>query len=95
MATTVQPATPAARSLRWEIRRRHDGSLVSAHCSPTCGRRAINDLTLAQALGDNPPGPLEWAWTDLIDPATGRPGMWTSHLVPLDHTALPEVLSWP
>ena len=43
-----------------EVRREHDGSVISAHCCLDCAYLAHGKLSLAAMMGDNPPGPLEW-----------------------------------
>lgn len=78
-----------------EIRRAHDDSVISGHCSSACALGAFEELTLAQMMGDNPPGPLEPVEARLVDLATGQVTATTGGLVPLDGLAPPEVLSWP
>ena len=78
-----------------EIHRAHDDSVISGHCSSACALGAFEDLTLAQMMGDNPPGPLEPVEARLVDLGSGEVTATTGGLVPLDGMAPPEVLSWP
>lgn len=79
-----------------EIRRVHDDSVISAHCSPDCARTAFRGLHLADMMGgDNQPGPLEYVEAHLVDLATGQAVMFTQGLVPLDGIAPVKVESYP
>ena len=68
---------------------------VARDCCSACALGAFEQLTLAQLMGDNPPGPLEPVEARLVDLATGQVTATTGGLVPLDGIAPPEVLSWP
>lgn len=92
MTTRTAPAT---LTLTHEIRRAHDDSLISGHCSSACALGAFEELTLARMMGENPPGPLERVEAHLVDLATGQVTATTGGLVPLDGIAPPEILSWP
>jgi len=88
-------ATPGWLMVTHEIRRAHDDSVISAHCCSACALGAFEQLTLAQLMGDNPPGPLEPVEARLVDLGSGEVTATTGGLVPLDGMAPPEVLSWP
>ena len=77
-----------------QLRRVHDGSVISTHCSGPCGADAMEHLTLAELIGPNPPGPLEYVNVELIDLATGTAEGWTRGLTPLSGDPT-DVHSWP
>ncbi|WP_141243202.1 hypothetical protein [Geodermatophilus obscurus] len=91
--TTSRPR--ASLPVTHEIRRLHDGSVISSHCSRDCALAAFEQLLLAQMMGEDPPGPLQWVEAHLVDLATGQTGASTRGLVPLDGRVPPEVLRWP
>ena len=78
-----------------QIRRTHDSSVISAHCCLGCALQALNRLTLAAMMGENPPGPLEEVTAQVIDLATGEDGWFRFGRVPLDGLPPAEVLSFP
>ena len=79
-----------------EIRRAHDGSVISAHCCEHCADLALRRLSLAAMMGGkNQPCPLETISAHVIDLATGEPGMTTWSRVPLDGLPPTEVPSYP
>lgn len=93
-AADAQPI-PATVPVTHILRRAHDGTLISAHGSRACAQAALGQVSLAAMMGENPPGPLEWVTTHLVDVATGTVLEFTGGLVPLDGIAPPEVDSWP
>ena len=93
--TTAAPAAgPGWLPVTHQLVRRHDGSLISKHCCSSCGMQALEDLTLAQIIGPNPPGPLRDVWADLVDVASGQAVAWTLGLTPLNGEPT-DVHSWP
>jgi hypothetical protein len=46
-------------------------------------------------MGANPPGPLEWVETHVVELASGQAVAHTRSLVPLDGCPPPEVMRWP
>ena len=79
-----------------EIRREHDGSVISAHCCKACAWTAFDRITLADMMaGENQPGPLEYVRAHVVDLATGDVLFFTQGLVPLDGQPPAEVLSYP
>ena len=87
MATTPTPERPVAEPVRYQIRRRHDDSLISAHCCTASALTAFERLTLADLMGPIPAGPLEWAEADIIEVATGASVAYTRGLVPRQPSA--------
>jgi hypothetical protein len=77
-----------------QLRRSHDGSVISTHCSLVCGLAALEELMLAEKIGAVSPGPLQPVRVDLIDLATGQPGAFTTGLTPLNGEPT-DVYSWP
>lgn len=77
-----------------QLRRLHDGSVISTHCSLTCGLQALEDLTLTAKIGPNYPGPLQEIRVDLYDLATGEPGAFTVGMTPLSGEPT-DLYSWP
>lgn len=78
-----------------ELRRAHDGSVISSHCCRDCAWQALESLTLPDLLGDNPPGLLQWAEVHVVVVATGARIAFTRGLVPLDQHAPAQVTSYP
>ena len=107
-STTTPPtpagATPGDGSLAvdvsvWirathQLRRAHDGSVISTHCSVDCGAGALAELTLAQLIGPNSPGPLEQVRGELVDLATGEAVGFSTGITPLNGEPT-DVYSWP
>ena len=94
------PANDTARqathlAVTHHIRRAHDDSVISAHCGLRCAQQALEELTLGQMMGTNPPGPLQWVEAQLIDLASGEVGMFTRGLWPLYVLPPAEVHTWP
>lgn len=79
---------------RYELRRGHDGTTISQHCSLPCGQHAIETVTLRQLMGERPPGPLEWVEGILVDLVADQPVMFTRSLVPLDGRPPAEILDY-
>ena len=77
-----------------QLRRVHDGSVISTHCSGPCGADAMANLPLAELLGPNPPGPLQYVNVELIDLTTGKAEGWTRGLTPLSGEPT-DIHSWP
>ena len=77
-----------------QLRRVHDSSVISTHCSGPCGADAMEHLSLAELIGPNPPGPLQYVNVELIDLATGTAEGWTRGLTPLSGDPT-DVHSWP
>ncbi|SCX60510.1 hypothetical protein SAMN03159343_4109 [Klenkia marina] len=77
-----------------QLRRVHDSSVISTHCSGPCGVEAMANLSLAELIGPNPPGPLEYVNVELIDLATGKAEGCTRGLTPLSGDPT-DVHSWP
>ena len=77
-----------------QLRRVHDNSVISTHCSLACGLQALEELTLAQKIGPNSPGPLERIRVELIDLATGEAGAFTVGMTPLNHEPT-DIYTWP
>lgn len=93
--TAPTPATePALLPVTHQLVRRHDGSLISKHCCSSCGMQALEDLSLAQMIGPNSPGPLQEVWADLVDVASGQAVAWTLGLTPLSGEPT-DVQRWP
>jgi hypothetical protein len=78
-----------------EIRRLHDGSVISSHCNRDCALAAFERLSLAQLMGEDPLGPLQWVEAHLVELASGQTAASTRGLVPFDGRVPPEVLRWP
>ncbi len=87
--------TPAWLQVTHELRRAHDDSVISVHCSSGCALEAFERLTLAQIMGNTPPGPLERVEARLVDLATGEVAATAGGTVPPDGVAPPEIFSWP
>ena len=87
--------TPGWLMVTHEIRRAHDDSVISAHCCSACALGAFEELTLAQMMGENPPGPLEFVDAQLVDLAANEVTATARGLVPVDGKSPPEVVSWP
>jgi hypothetical protein len=81
MVTATPHEQPAAQ---YEIRRRHDASLISAHCCSASALQAFARLSVADMMGPNPPGLLEWAEVDIIEVETGQSVAFTRGLVQSD-----------
>lgn len=95
MATTNPLPPAAAAPVRFQLRRCHDGSLISGHCCAANAREALKRITLAELMGETAPGPLEWANAELIDTSTGQAVGWTGALVPLDGQSTADGPEWP
>ena len=93
-AMTTTPA-PGWLMVTHEIRRAHDDSLISAHCCSACALTGFEQLTLAQMMGENPPGPVQPVEARLVDLVANQVTATAGGLVPVDGQAPPEVLSWP
>jgi hypothetical protein len=93
--TLVPPTLPVTHVLR----RAHDDSVISGHCSLACARSALERVSLAAMAGANPPGPLEWVTAHLVDLASGQVLEFTGGLVPVDGAvdgaAALEARHWP
>lgn len=90
---TTTPSTKEWLPVTHHLVRRHDGSVISAHCCSTCGMQALEDVTLGQMIGPNSPGPLQDVWADLVDLATSQAVAFTIGLTPLNGEPT-DVYSW-
>ena len=98
-ASTTGGGSPAEDVSVWirathQLRRVHDDSVISTHCSPACAVQALEDLTLAQKIGPNSPGPLERIRVELIDLATGEAVGFTTGMTPLNGEPT-DIYTWP
>lgn len=81
---STDPAPTGWLPVTYQLVRQHDGSVISAHCCEFCGMHALEEVSPAEMIGPNSPGPLERVTVDLVEVATGAQVAFTGTLTPLN-----------